>query len=91
MTNRWLLLNYDTLGAVAVLITTVFSISTLRDAAGLAGLCITSAMAFTNAGKHFFPTFVKLYKSFSSQFIGLAELGPVSLSCFIEVCLRVFH
>jgi len=79
MTNRWLLLNYDTLGAMAVLITTVFSISTLRDEAGLAGLCITSAMAFTNAGKHFSPpTFVQLCKSFSSQFIGLAELGPVS-------------
>ena len=54
MINRWLLLNYDTLGAVAVLITTVFSISTLRDEAGLAGLCITSAMAFTNAGNRNF-------------------------------------
>ena len=54
MINRWLLLNYDTLGAVAVLITTVFSISTLRDKAGLAGLCITSAMAFTNAGNRKF-------------------------------------
>jgi hypothetical protein len=56
MINRWLLLNYDTLGAVAVLITTLFSISTLRDAAGLAGLCITSAMAFTNAG-NYIPSF----------------------------------
>jgi len=60
MINRWLLLNYDTLGAVAVLITTLFSISTLRDGAGLAGLCITSAMAFTNAGNQFsFLTFEK--------------------------------
>jgi hypothetical protein len=78
MTNRWLLLNYDTLGAVAVLITTVFSISTLRDEAGLAGLCITSAMAFTNAGNHIFFSYLHEIKLFSLQFIGLAELGPVS-------------
>ena len=51
MTNNWLLLNFDTLGALAVLITTLFSISTLTDEAGLAGLCITSAMAFTFSGK----------------------------------------
>ncbi|KAF8812935.1 multidrug resistance-associated ABC transporter [Phlegmacium glaucopus] len=49
MTNRWLLLNFDALGALSVLVTTLFSISTLTDAAGLAGLCITSAMAFTNS------------------------------------------
>ncbi|KAF8890914.1 multidrug resistance-associated ABC transporter [Infundibulicybe gibba] len=46
MTNRWLLLNFDALGALAVLITTLFSISSLKGA-GYAGLCITSAMAFT--------------------------------------------
>jgi len=49
MTNRWLLLNFDTLGALSVLITTLFSISTLTNEAGLAGLCITSAMAFTTS------------------------------------------
>ncbi|KAF9533294.1 hypothetical protein CPB83DRAFT_880389 [Crepidotus variabilis] len=47
MTNRWLLLNFDVLGAISVLITTLFSISMLTNNAGLAGLCITSAMAFT--------------------------------------------
>jgi hypothetical protein len=52
MTNRWLLLNFDALGALAVLITMLFSISTLTNEAGLAGLCITSAMAFTNSGKY---------------------------------------
>ena len=51
MTNRWLLLNFDALGALSVLITTLFSISTLTNEAGLAGLCITSAMAFTTSGK----------------------------------------
>jgi hypothetical protein len=51
MTNRWLLLNFDALGALAVLVTMLFSIATLTDGAGLAGLCITSAMAFTNSGK----------------------------------------
>lgn len=51
MTNRWLLLNFDALGALAVLVTMLFSIATLADgAAGLAGLCITSAMAFTSSG-----------------------------------------
>ena len=51
MTNRWLLLNFDALGALGVLVTTLFSIGTLADgAAGLAGLCITSAMAFTTSG-----------------------------------------
>ena len=52
MTNRWLLLNFDCLGALAVLITMLFSISTLTNKAGLAGLCITSAMAFTNSGRY---------------------------------------
>ena len=52
MTNRWLLLNFDVLGALSVLITMLFSISTLTDGAGLAGLCITSAMAFTLSGKY---------------------------------------
>jgi hypothetical protein len=51
MTNRWLLLNFDALGALAVLVTTLFSIATLADGdSGLAGLCITSAMAFTSSG-----------------------------------------
>ncbi|PFH45713.1 hypothetical protein AMATHDRAFT_158119 [Amanita thiersii Skay4041] len=49
MTNRWLLLNFDGLGALAVLITSLFSIATLTASAGLAGLCITSAMAFTGS------------------------------------------
>lgn len=46
MTNRWLLLNFDTLGAIAVFVTTLFSLSGYISA-GLAGVCITSAMAFT--------------------------------------------
>jgi len=51
MTNRWLLLNFDALGAAVVLVTTLLSISLLSNGAGLAALCITSAMAFTNSGK----------------------------------------
>jgi len=50
MTNRWLLLNFDALGALSVLATTILSIATLSNGAGLAGLCITSAMAFTSSG-----------------------------------------
>ncbi|KAH7882505.1 hypothetical protein F5I97DRAFT_1905629 [Phlebopus sp. FC_14] len=46
MTNRWLLLNFDTLGGLAVLTTTLFALSGLVEA-GTAGLCITSAMTFT--------------------------------------------
>ncbi|KAF9025817.1 multidrug resistance-associated ABC transporter [Hymenopellis radicata] len=49
MTNRWLLLNFDCLGAVGVLITCLFSITVLVDNAGLAGLCITSALSFTTS------------------------------------------
>ncbi|EAU87480.2 ATP-binding cassette transporter [Coprinopsis cinerea okayama7 len=49
MTNRWLLLNFDALGALAVLVTSLFAISTLSRGAGLAGLCITSAMTFTSS------------------------------------------
>ena len=52
MTNRWLLLNFDVLGAIAVLVTTLFSVATLTNGAGLAGLCITSAMAFTSSGEY---------------------------------------
>ncbi|KAL0952989.1 hypothetical protein HGRIS_007200 [Hohenbuehelia grisea] len=47
MTNRWLLLNFDVLGATIVLITTLFSLSSVDNRAGIAGLCITSAMTFT--------------------------------------------
>ena len=45
MTNRWLLLNFDTLDGLAVLITTLFALSG-HVTAGTAGLCITSAMTF---------------------------------------------
>lgn len=46
MTNRWLLLNFDTLGGLAVLTTTLLALSGYVKA-GTAGLCITSAMTFT--------------------------------------------
>ncbi|KAJ7846310.1 multidrug resistance-associated ABC transporter [Mycena leptocephala] len=49
MTNRWLLLNFDCLGGVAVFITALFSITFLDNDAGLAGLAMTSALNFTNA------------------------------------------
>ncbi|CDO68601.1 hypothetical protein BN946_scf184996.g32 [Trametes cinnabarina] len=48
MTNRWLLLTFDTLGAAGVLATTLFTLSGSIDA-GLAGVCITSAMSFTTS------------------------------------------
>ena len=48
MTNRWLLLHFDALGAFGVLITTIFALSGYVDA-GLAGVCITSAMSFTTS------------------------------------------
>ncbi|KAI6042315.1 hypothetical protein EDC04DRAFT_2564267 [Pisolithus marmoratus] len=46
MTNRWLLFNYDLLGAFAVLVTTLLALYEHVDA-GTAGLCMTSAMLFT--------------------------------------------
>ncbi|KAJ7186191.1 hypothetical protein C8R46DRAFT_1343242 [Mycena filopes] len=49
MTNRWLLLNFDCLGGLAVFITTLFSIAFLDNDAGLAGLAMSSALTFTNA------------------------------------------
>lgn len=48
MTNRWLMLNFDLLGGLAVLITTLFAL-TGYVRAGTAGLCITSAMSFTTS------------------------------------------
>ncbi|KIJ64255.1 hypothetical protein HYDPIDRAFT_91004 [Hydnomerulius pinastri MD-312] len=48
MTNRWLLLNFDFLGSLAILTTTLFALSGYVGA-GTAGLCITSAMTFTNS------------------------------------------
>ncbi|KAF8836435.1 P-loop containing nucleoside triphosphate hydrolase protein [Paxillus ammoniavirescens] len=48
MTNRWLLLNFDALGGLAVLTTTLFSVSGYVGA-GTAGVCITSAMTFTSS------------------------------------------
>lgn len=47
MTNRWLLLRFDCLGALAVFTTTLFALGGFVRA-GIAGLCITSAMAFTS-------------------------------------------
>uniref|UniRef100_D8Q0Y8 Multidrug resistance-associated ABC transporter n=1 Tax=Schizophyllum commune (strain H4-8 / FGSC 9210) TaxID=578458 RepID=D8Q0Y8_SCHCM len=47
LTNRWLQWCISTLGGLAVLITMIFSISSLN--AGIAGLCITSALGFTDA------------------------------------------
>jgi ABC-type multidrug transport system fused ATPase/permease subunit len=47
MTNRWLLVRFDVAGAVTVFVTTLFALSGVVDA-GLAGVCITSAMAFTS-------------------------------------------
>ncbi|KAJ7179617.1 hypothetical protein C8R46DRAFT_1074274 [Mycena filopes] len=49
MTNRWLLLNFDFLGSMAVFFTSLFSIYILVDNAGLAGLAITSALNFTTS------------------------------------------
>ncbi|KAJ6631472.1 multidrug resistance-associated ABC transporter [Mycena sp. CBHHK59/15] len=49
MTNRWLLLNFDFLGSMAVFFTSMFSIHVLVDDAGLAGLAITSALNFTSS------------------------------------------
>ncbi|KAG2344835.1 hypothetical protein BDR05DRAFT_1016249 [Suillus weaverae] len=46
MTNRWLLLNFDALGGLAVLTTTLLALSSYVTA-GTAALCITSAMTFT--------------------------------------------
>ncbi|KAJ7869653.1 multidrug resistance-associated ABC transporter [Mycena leptocephala] len=46
LTNRWLLLNFDYLGASAVFITSLLGISSFVPA-GLAGICITSAMSFS--------------------------------------------
>jgi len=46
ITNRWLLLNFDAIGALAVLMTTLLALSDYVPA-GTAGLCITSAMSFT--------------------------------------------
>ncbi|KAA1467006.1 P-loop containing nucleoside triphosphate hydrolase protein [Dentipellis sp. KUC8613] len=48
MSNIWLLLNFDSLSAFAVLVTTLLALSGYVSA-GLAGLCITSAMAFTTS------------------------------------------
>ncbi|KAH8810190.1 hypothetical protein DL96DRAFT_1821685 [Flagelloscypha sp. PMI_526] len=47
MTNRFLLLNFDTLGATITLISALLAISYLQGGAGLAGVCITSAMSFS--------------------------------------------
>ncbi|KAH9854526.1 multidrug resistance-associated ABC transporter [Lenzites betulinus] len=48
MTNRWLLLTFDTLGATGILATTLFALLGYVDA-GLAGVCITSAISFMNS------------------------------------------
>lgn len=46
MLNRWVALTFGTLGAIGTLATTVFVLAGYVDA-GLAGVCITSAMSFS--------------------------------------------
>ena len=72
MTNRWLCLNYDVLGAFAILMTTLFSINRLSDA-GLAGICITSAMSYTNSSA-FSPTHVEPTLIVTFSLLGLQVL-----------------
>ncbi|KAJ7468712.1 hypothetical protein FB451DRAFT_1560403 [Mycena latifolia] len=49
MTSRWLLVNFDFLGSISVLTTSLFAITFLHDDAGLAGLAITSALNFSDS------------------------------------------
>ena len=48
MTNRCLLSTFDTLGETGILATTLFALSGYIDV-GLARICITSAVSFTNS------------------------------------------
>jgi len=80
MTNRWLLLNFDTLGGLAVLVTTFFSISTLANGAGLAGVCITSAMAFTMSGEPEVRPLCEVMSHSLYQSTGRAASGQVSIT-----------
>ncbi|KAF7799416.1 hypothetical protein EIP86_010650 [Pleurotus ostreatoroseus] len=48
MANRWLLLRFDAVGALVIFITTLFALAGWVEA-GLAGVCITSAMTFTSS------------------------------------------
>ena len=45
MTNRWLLLNFDALGSLAVLATTLLAVSA-SVTAGWAGFCVRSMQPF---------------------------------------------
>lgn len=78
MTNRWLLLNFEALGALSVLVTSLFAISTLKNDAGLAGVCITSAMSFTMSGMFLVYFFNVMFSTF------LQCTGPV---VFGQVCI----
>ncbi|KAJ7590252.1 multidrug resistance-associated ABC transporter [Mycena floridula] len=49
LTNRWLLWNYEFLGQIGVLIAAIFSIYNSSNGAGLAALCISSALSFTSS------------------------------------------
>ncbi|KAJ7591990.1 P-loop containing nucleoside triphosphate hydrolase protein [Mycena floridula] len=49
MTNRWLLFNFDCMGSLAVYITALLSIHSVTGGAGIAGVCITSALSFTES------------------------------------------
>ncbi|KAJ7121096.1 multidrug resistance-associated ABC transporter [Mycena epipterygia] len=46
MTNRWLSFNFDVLASISVFITALFAITFLHNDAGLAGVVISSALAF---------------------------------------------
>ncbi|KAH9903343.1 multidrug resistance-associated ABC transporter [Cubamyces lactineus] len=48
MTSRWLLVTFDALGATAILAATLFALAGYKDA-GMAGVCITSAITFTES------------------------------------------
>ncbi|KAJ7619721.1 P-loop containing nucleoside triphosphate hydrolase protein [Roridomyces roridus] len=49
MMVRWLMMNYQLLTSISVFITALFAISFLQNDAGLAGLAVTSALAFNDS------------------------------------------
>ena len=88
MTNRWLLLTFDTLGAAGILATTLFALSGYVDA-GLAGVCITSAMSFTNSvywACRFWTALELDLKCVGSYLLLLCADGPFQLG---RACRRI--
>ena len=78
MADRWLLLNFDALGALAVLVTTLFALAGFVGA-GLAVVCVRIFSKYADQVRYWISKFG--LDHFSNGFYYISLLGVSILNC----------